>query len=295
MLGKAAAEDIKPFKESDDSEAKTVAWIGPKKVCCCTLEIHGPLQLVFVALALAAIVFLFIEYLRDDGGPDAPRTIAGVLFILVCFYLVYLGKAIYILRAFRREIDKFRGLNQRLKGEIDNLSEQNKEYNAKNVEHENLNRDLSEKIGTLGHVEEKLTMLSADCNGSVQQARVLLERLERNIRLDTVNSVFLFFDRSDRNKNGRVDVEEVDMFVDNLGFLWKHLPAFEPTAMKKAITEQGGLSLDQVHKLVEAMMLDQDAVDAATVANKLETAFRKTQSSLKAADSVEVLTPGQPV
>merc|ERR1719414_2909672 len=134
-------------------------------------------------------------------------------------------------------------------------------------------------------------MLSADCNGSVQQARILLERLERNIRLDTVNSVFLFFDRSDRNKNGRVDVEEVDMFVDNLGFLWKHLPAFQPASLKQAIIEKGGLSLDQVHKLVEAMMLDQEAVDAAALSNKLEAAIKTEPSrpALQDADSAEVL------
>lgn len=293
VIGKSVVGDgLEPFKDHHDvCETKSVAWCGPKKVCCCTVEILGPMQVFFMVMALGAIAFLIAEYVRKDGGPDATRTIQWVLWILVCIYLVWLGKSIYVLRGFRMEIDKFRALNNKMRKEVEDLTAQNHEYAAKNTEHEKLNQDLAAQVNSLGHVEQRLSSLSGDCNGSVKQARQFLDRLERNLRLDTLNSVFQFFDRADRNRDTRVSGEEIDMFVDNLGFLWKHLPSFDPGEMKAAIAEQGGITIDQVHKLVEAMMLDQEAHDAVRLSQKLQKALKRSKSDLEV--SAETIVPGQ--
>jgi len=286
-----AKDGVMPFQDVDDVEAgtKDICWIGPRHIGCCVLEIYGPLQLFFAVLFLAAVVFLIVEYARE--GYDTARTIAGVLFILVCLYLVWLGKAIYILKAFKKEIEKFRSLNKKLKENVQKLETQNKEYEKQNMEHQALNQELGDKIGDLSHVEKQLSVLSAECNGSVQQARQLLERLERNIKLDTVNSVFLFFDRADRDKSGKVDGTEVNLFVDNLGFLWRHLPQFRPEEMKAAILEQGGISLEQVHKLVEAMMLEEEGRNPEALARKLEGVFARTSPRSKDVEDA-ALAPG---
>jgi len=301
MFGRAAAaaaDGVKPFKNDGDGDGdgdgKTGVWIGPKHVCCCVVEIHGPLQLLFFFLAILALVLLIVQYVRF--GFEVVRTIMGVLFIGVCIYLIWLGKAIYILKAFRKEVDKFRSLNKRLKGEVENLAQQNANYDMKNQEHEKLNQDLSGRVEDLAHVEKQLSVLSSECNGSVQQARQLIERLERNIKLDTVNSVFLFFDRADRDRNGKVDGNEVGLFVDNLGFLWKHLPSFDGAQMKASIMESGGLSLDQVHKLVEIMMLDGETSEPEAMAKKLEKVFMKEDASKQDLEASAATTyPGNPL
>jgi hypothetical protein len=261
--------------EANKNSRSSPLW-GPKHVGCCVIEIHGPLQLLFMFLAVVGLGFLIAEFLREDGGPDIFRTISGVLLISVCIYLAYLGKAIYILKAFRGEISLYKSLNRRLKGEIVGMAIQNQIHTAKNDEQRKLNEELSEKIDDLRNLEQRLSMLSTECNGSVVQATQLIERLERNTKLNTSNSIHMFFDQADRNKNGRIDIEEVDSFVESLRFFTDHFAAFKPDVLRAAILKQGGLNLDQVQKLVDSMLLNGD---------------REEQES---ADAVAVLTPREP-
>lgn len=291
--GKSTA--VKPFK--DDPEAgkdkeekgendtpKDLLWCGPKKVGCVVLEIHGPLQLVFIVLALFALFLIIFEACQEDK--TELRIIAPLCFLLVCLYIVWLAKGIYVLKWMRMEIIKFRKLNGELKGQVETMKTQNEEYERRNEEHEKLNTELSSqvkemsgqnatyqqqnaeyeksntdlknKVGELSKVERRLALLTTECNGNVHEAKSLIERLERNVKLDTVNSVFLFFDRTDRDKNGRLDPSEIALFVDNLSFLWKHLPSFDKERMKATLIEQGGMSLEQVHDLVDAMMVEDE-------------------------------------
>mmetsp|Transcript_4951 Transcript_4951/g.6928 ORF Transcript_4951/g.6928 Transcript_4951/m.6928 type:complete len:108 (-) Transcript_4951:27-350(-) len=104
-------------------------------------------------------------------------------------------------------------------------------------------------------------------------------RLERNLQLNTVNSAFLFFDRADTNKDGKIDGDEVAQFVDSLAFLWQHLPHFDPEHMKAAITKQGGISMEQVQKLVDAMMLNMESVDPAELARRVEETLLSTETN----------------
>lgn len=275
---KSAAQDgIQPFKDEDDPESpkegdqENVAWIGPHHVGCCVIEIMGPLQLFFSVMVLVATAFLIIELYRE--GVETLRLIGGILFILVCMYLAYLSKAIYLIKAFRKEIDTFTNLNKQLKGQIQTLETENQEYDAKNKEQGQLNQELSQKIGDLAKVEKQLSVLSTQCHGNIEAAKGLVERLERNLKLDTVNSVFLFFDRADQDKSGCVDGIEIAQFVDSLGFLWQHLPQFDASRMKASIAKQGGLSLEQVHRLVDTMMMAPETDDPATLAEKVEGAL----------------------
>jgi len=256
MAGKSAVIDtVNPFKDcDDDGNGKTTAWIGPKHVGCCVLEINGPLQLLFAFLAFLAFIFLIIEYARSDGGFDWIRTLAGVVFLVVCVYLGWLSKAIYILKAFRKEIDTFRALNRRLKGEVEVMTQENREYAEKNAEQDRHNQSLYDKVKDLSRVQNQLSILNNECKGNVEQAHHFLERLERNINLDTVNSVLLFFDRSDSDKNDCISADEVDKFVHKLNFLWSNVPGFDLEVMKAAIIEAGGLQHKQVPQLVEAML-----------------------------------------
>lgn len=262
--------------ESNKSSRPCTLW-GPKHVGCCVIEIHGPLQLLFMFLAVAGLGFLIAEFLREDGGPDVCRTISGMLLIFVCIYLAYLGKAIYILKAFRGEIALYRALNRRLKGEIVGMAIQNQIHTAKNDEQRKLNEELSEKIDDLRNLEQRLSMLSTECNGSVLQATQLIERIERNTKLNTSNSIHLLFDHADRNKNGRIDIEEVDSFVQSLRFFTDHFAAFKPDVLRAAILKQGGLNLDQVQKLVDSMLLNGELEEQ------------------ESADAVAVLTPREPI
>mmetsp|Transcript_102652 Transcript_102652/g.203782 ORF Transcript_102652/g.203782 Transcript_102652/m.203782 type:complete len:295 (-) Transcript_102652:58-942(-) len=253
------------------------AWIGPKHIGCCVIEIHGPLQLLFMFLAVTAVGFLIAEFLREDGGLDAVRTISGMLFIFVCIYLTYLGKALYIVKAFRREIVEYKVLNRRFKGEVVGMAIQNQSYIEHNFEHRKLNTELSEKVGDLTNLEQQFSMLSTECNGSVVQATQLIERIERNTKLNTSNLVHLFFGHADKNQNGRIDAEEVDSFVESLRFFSSYFATFKPEALKAAILEQGGLSLDQVQKLVDSMLPDgeleeQEDADAVAVTTPRNTA-----------------------
>jgi len=277
MAGKSAVMDtVKPFKDcDDDGDGKTTAWIGPTHVGCCVLEINGPLQLLFAFLACLAFIFLIVEYFRSDGGFDWIRTIAGVVFIVVCVYLGWLSRAIYILKAFRKEIDTFRALNRRLKGEVEVMTEENREYAEKNAEQEKHNRTLYDKVNDLSRVQGQLSILNNECKGNVEQAHLFLERLERNIKLDTVNSVVLFLDRSDSDKNSCISVDEVDQFAHKLNFLFSNVPGFDLEVMKAAIIEGGGLSLKQVPQLVEAMLLeDIGEGPPASLARRLQIALQ---------------------
>jgi len=276
MVGKSAVADtVKPFKDTDDGDAKTTAWIGPYHVGCCILEINGPLQLLFAFLALLALIFLVVEYVRTDGGFDYIRTISGVIFLVVCVYLGWLSKAIYILKAFRKEIDTFRALNKRLRGEVDVMTQENREYASKNAEQDKHNQSLHDKVQDLSRVGGQLSILNNECKGNVEQAHQFLERLERNVKLDTVNSVLLFFDRSDSDKNDLISVDEVGNFVHKLNFLWSGVPGIDLEVVKAAIIEEGGLTLKQVHPLVEAMLLeDTGEGPPPSLARRLEVAFK---------------------
>jgi len=277
MAGRSAVMDtVKPFKGcDDDGDAKAAAWIGPKHVGCCVLEINGPLQLLFAFLAFLAFIFLIVEYVRSDGGFDWIRTIAGVVFIVVCVYLGWLSKAIYILKAFRKEIDNFRALNKRLKCQVEVMTEENREYAEKNADQKKYNQSLQDKVQDLSRVQGQLSILNNECKGNVEQAHQFLERLERNMKLDTVNSVLLFFDRSDTDKNGCISVDEVNKFVHQLSFLWSGVPGFDIEVVKAAIIEAGGLSLNQVSQLVEAMLLEDTGEGPPTsLARRLEMAFQ---------------------
>mmetsp|Transcript_107581 Transcript_107581/g.261165 ORF Transcript_107581/g.261165 Transcript_107581/m.261165 type:complete len:281 (+) Transcript_107581:48-890(+) len=277
-LGLAPKGGVKPFKDAEEGEDEVeVAWVGPFHAGCCVVELHGPLQILFAFLGAVAVVFVIIELWRE--GYDTLRILGGVVFLLVCLYLVWLSKAIYLIKAFRKEIDKFRGLNEQLGGEVQKLQAENQSYDIKNRDQARLNTELSDKVSDLSRVEQQLSVLSAECQGSVQQARQVVERLERNLQLNTVNSAFLFFDRADTNKNGKIDGDEVSQFVDSLAFLWQHLPHFDPERMKAAIIKQGGISMEQVQKLVDAMMLDMESVDPAELAKRVEDALVVTETN----------------
>jgi len=283
VMGQATQEDdtedpspgwAKRPSDSTNESIPNPAWIGPMHVGCCVVEILGPMQLLCVVLAFVAAIFLIAEYIREDGGPDVARTIAGLLFIFVCIYLVHLVKSIYLLKALRREVSRFRNLNRRLKGEVEDVALQNREYTAKNEDHRQLNEQLSGKIGDLEHVQQQLFVLSMECDGNVIKATQLVERLERNTKLNTSNSIHLFFGHADRNKNGRIDVEEVDTFVDSLCFFKGHFPAFEPDNIRQALIEQGGMSMDQIRNLVDSMMPDaaspsNSAVDGCSLSTEM--------------------------
>lgn len=275
MAGRSAVQDtVRPFKDTEDGDTKTTAWIGPKHVGCCVLEINGPLQLVFGFVAFLAFIFLIVEWVRSDGGFDAIRTIAGIIFLVVCLYLGWISRAIYILKAFRKEIDTFRALNKRLRGEVEQMTEANQEYAAKNAEQDKHNQSLHDKVQDLSRVEGQLAVLNSECKGNVEQANQFLERLERNIKLDTVNSVLLFFDRADIDKSDSISVDEVGKFVHQLNFLWNGVSGIDLEVVKAAIIEGGGLSLKQVRPLVEAMLAeDTGEGPPPSLARRLEIAF----------------------
>mmetsp|Transcript_64193 Transcript_64193/g.187833 ORF Transcript_64193/g.187833 Transcript_64193/m.187833 type:complete len:283 (-) Transcript_64193:419-1267(-) len=271
---------VEPFKDSEEGKEEAeeeTAWIGPFHAGCCVVELFGPLQILFALLAVVALIFIIVELLRE--GYDTLRFIGGLVFVLVCAYLVWLSKAIYLIKAFHKEVEKFRNLNQELEGEVQKLQGENQSYDGKNKEQARLTAELAGKVDDLSQVERQLGVLAAQCQGSIQQARQFLERLERNLRLNTVNSAFLFFDRADMDKSGKVDGEEVALFVDSLAFLWQHLPHFDPERMKAAIIKQGGISMEQVQKLVDAMMLDMESVDPAELAKRVEDALVVTETN----------------
>jgi len=119
-----------------------------------------------------------------------------------------------------------------------------------------LNQELSGKIGDLENLEQQLGVLKWNCDGNVIQATQLIERLERNTKLNTSNSIHLFFSYADKNKNGRIDVDEVDAFVDSIRCFKDHFPAFESEKVRRNLTEQGGMSEDHIRGFVETMMPD---------------------------------------
>jgi len=276
--GSAAVDTVRPSKDCDDGDVKTTAWIGPTHVGCCVLVVTGPLQLLFVFFALVAFIFLLIECARS-GGFDWTRTIAGVTCIAVCVYLGWLSKTLYILEAFQKEIKTFRALNRRLRGEVEAMTQENREYAEKNAEQDKNNRSLQGKVQDLARVGGQLSILNNECKGNVEQAHQFLERLGRNIKLDTVNSVLLFFDRSDSDKNDCINVDEVGKFVHRLNFLWSGVPGVDLEVMKAAIIEEGGLSLKQVHPLVEAMLLEDTGDGPPTsLARRLQVAFKGAEA-----------------
>lgn len=376
------------------SSSTDVLWWGPHHLGCFVLELHGPLQLLVLGLALVAFLLLVIQLSTDHE--DVLHAISAVGFFAVSVYLAWMSKAMYVLKHFRKQIVRFRELNKDLAVRIEDLSEQNVTYEHRNLEHgrlncehealntglkaevaelatqndllqhrnaqfeqqnhelnvlnlkfkkqlgdladetsaytdqnqkhreqvacleglndklsveleelqaqskiyqqqnasyERLNQDLFEtnadlkaqvavvasqngafrgenaqyktqnkllldNVKDLQRVEAQLAVFTRQCHGSVSEARVLLERLERDLRLNTVNTVFLFFDRADLNRNGKIDPEEVPLFVNNLSFLWRHLPCFDQDQLQTRLVRQGGVTLEQVHELVNSMMME---------------------------------------
>jgi len=264
-------EAVTPFDDGEEEEVKVpgVALLGPYHVGLCVVEIIGPLQVVFAVLALAALIFLLVEWIRE--GLDVLRTAVGVAFALLCLYLVWLSKSIYLLRAFRKEIDRYSLNNRELQGEVAQLEDHNRSHEANNREQERLQAELSDRVSDLFQLERLLGVFSQECKGSVLLARQSLERLERNVKLDSVNSALLLFTRANRDGDGKVSGGEVFKFVDSLSFLWSHLPHFEAERMRATIAKRGRLAPEDVPKLVDGMMSELESGDPAAPARKLET------------------------
>mmetsp|Transcript_127217 Transcript_127217/g.223941 ORF Transcript_127217/g.223941 Transcript_127217/m.223941 type:complete len:434 (+) Transcript_127217:59-1360(+) len=330
---------VKDLPDEDKPASADETWCGPYRVGPLVFELYGPLQGLFVILTLVALVLLIIEVARDDRDPL--RIAVAAFLVLTLVYLVWLGKSLYVLKRFQKQITTFKTLNRQLNGQVQELEGQNDEYKKKNEEHSKLNtqlrsevedlsaqndnyiqqnkkhqqlngelaatadklkgdvenltaqgetykkqnqrheeniHQLEEQVDDLKHVENQLTLLSQECNGSVQQARGLLERLERNLRLDTVNTVFLFFDRIDKDKSGKLDPSEISLFVDNLSFLWKHLPNFDKEELKAQLIDQGGITMEQCHTLVEGMLAEEDEKAPEKMEERLGRSFGRTQS-----------------
>lgn len=180
-----------------------------------------------------------------------------------------------------------------LRQRVDVLGVTNVRFSQENTEHQRLNGDLTQQVDDFQVLEKRLAQLAKDCGGSTEEATSLMEKLERNVRLDTVNTVFQFFDRQDRNRDGKIDDDEIDMFVDSLSMLWRQLPSWDPEQMKESIREQGGLNLDQVHTLVEAMMLEEDVRKAEDLEEKMRERFPPTPTGSNAGFDA-TMRPGEP-
>lgn len=258
---------VKTFSDAEDG-VQCTAWAGPFHAGLCTVEILGPLQVVFACLAALAAAFLVIEYWRD--GIDAFRFAHGSVLLAACGYLAWLAKHIYVIKAFRKEVETFESLNGNLRSELHRLEIASKYHTANNQAQAQLNLDLSQRVLDLIGVERKLLVLSRNCAGSVMQARKALQRLERNLKLNTLNSAVLLFDRADADRNGRVDGEDAVQFIDSLAFLWSHLPSFDSKLLTSTMLSQGGVSIGQVHGLIDVIMKDVESIDPVQLARALE-------------------------
>lgn len=248
--GKDPADGSTPPDGGDGKDGKKdrspePLWFGPKEVGPIVIELHGPMQLVFWFLTAVAIGGMCIECIRGKKNWWGLGFVGHVGFFLCAAYLSWIGKAIYILKMFRREIERLKACNE--------------EYEKQNKEHAKLNGELQDKINDLGKVEDQLKILANECAGSVEAAKALLTKLEGSVKLNCVSAIFVFFDKADRNSNGKIDESEVDLFVQNLSFLFSHLPQFNKDDMKATLKAQGGISLEQVNDLVNAIMVADDA------------------------------------
>lgn len=165
-------------------------------------------------------------------------------------------------------------LNTSLTTQVRDLLSEGEVYKEQNAKHQLQIAALTDKVEDLGCVEKQLGVLANECNGSVVQARSVLERLERDLRLNTANTAFLFFDRIDRKKSGKLANKEVSLFVDNLSFLWRHLPTFNKEKLKVKLTAQGGISLEQVSELVDEMLVEEDTYNRDHLAKQLRRSSR---------------------
>jgi len=224
----------------------------------------------------------------DEESPsDVARILTAACFLAAAAYLTWIGKGIYIMKWIRLEVVKLMGLNKKLEASIDELVLQSTEFKDNNAEHGRLNQEMAQQldelhgqqdtlalqnmegqkinkvltaqVAELKQVEHMLETLALECSAGVDEVRGLLSRLEKDVRIDTVNTVIQFFDRTDRNKNGKIDPEEINLFVDNLSMLWKHLPGYNKDKMKAAIVEQAGVTMEQLNEmLVEALRVEDD-------------------------------------
>lgn len=157
--------------------------------------------------------------------------------------------------------------------QMEDLTQQNETYAEQNVEQQRVNEELATQVGEYKILERRLALLASDCGDNVEQARFVIERLERNLRLGTLNTIFMFFERSDTNSDGQISEDEVDDFVDYLTNLWRHLPFWDPEMVRRAIISQGGLSRAQLRLLVEAMMMEEDVRNALEFERRLRDCF----------------------
>lgn len=319
---------VLPFdNKTADNVEKQALWYGPKHLGFFVLELYGPMQLLFWCLSILALVLLIIEISKqsEDEGIDFHRFSTAVGCFVFASLLGWFSKALYILRLFRIEICNFRRLNKDLEAQVEGLTkniqelgQENDKYKTENGRHEELNKTLSERLAEheaqnrmqeelnsklnaeveelqgsvkdLKHVEDQLLLLSNECAGSVEQARGLLDRLERNLKLDTVNTVFLFFDRCDRNHDGKIDTTELDVFVDNLSHLWKHVDGFDKGKLKESLIEQGGISLEQAHTLVDSIMLGERPENQKKLAESFSPRALAKELSLAMAENEEPIS-----
>jgi len=242
---------VLPFKHQDADVADKQLWFGPTHIGCFVLEIYGPMQLLLWALILPAMVFLGLEIDKQskEDFVDYHRYSTAIGCLAFAILLCPFAKNLYIIKLLRLEILNFRKLNRALQSQVEeftkqvgDLAKENDTYKTANSHHAELNAELrqqfekqqrectrQEEINTklshevsdlkatvsdLQRVEKQLLLLSNECAGSVEQARGLLTRLERNLKLDTVNTVFLFFDRCDRDRDGKIDASELDLFFE---------------------------------------------------------------------------------
>mmetsp|Transcript_88282 Transcript_88282/g.248591 ORF Transcript_88282/g.248591 Transcript_88282/m.248591 type:complete len:376 (-) Transcript_88282:57-1184(-) len=285
---------VRPFgSDYEVDQVDKELWFGPKQFGCCMIEVFGPLQIFFWLVSVVAFVVLVVEIAKQTGDEiiDLHRYLASIGFFVVAIALGWFAKLLYILKIFRAEIGRCKHLNARLEGDLtclelqsakfeeenlryqnlnDELRTENEHFRTENDRHARLNHEASKNITSLAakvvdlqHVERQLAILSKECAGSVQQARSILDRLERNTKLGTVNTIFLFFDRCDTNKDGLIDEHELELFVEHIDNLFKHLEGWNRDTMKSNLLEKGGLTISQVHTLVDIIMLEDKAAEKA--------------------------------
>jgi len=153
----------------------------------------------------------------------------------------------------RRMNSEVLATNQKLKVQVTELFQINDNFKEQNAKHQELISRLQDKVNDFSRVENQLKLLSTECNGSVGQLRSLLDRFERNLRLDSTNTVLQFFDRADINRNKRIDPEEVPVFVDNLAVLWQHVPGFDQEKLKQSLLDRGGVDLQDIRGLIDSV------------------------------------------
>eukprot|EP00401_Gymnodinium_catenatum_P062345 CAMPEP_0117475706 /NCGR_PEP_ID=MMETSP0784-20121206/9933_1 /TAXON_ID=39447 /ORGANISM="" /LENGTH=627 /DNA_ID=CAMNT_0005269961 /DNA_START=28 /DNA_END=1911 /DNA_ORIENTATION=+ len=220
MSGKAwSKKDGKDGKDADDEEALQPLCTFPLPTCklgpCSFGPVHvwGFWHLAFL-LTVPVSLGLLIAVITTGEILNIVWACLGTLFAIA---LAGAGRLLEVLRVLRKQVKQLR---------------------AENAHYQELNEDLAVKVNDLAELQVGFEKFQALCGCNVGKARALIAKSNTKIKMQGTAVVTQLFKAADKNKNMKIEPDEVDGFVRSIELVFRSLPNFDSTPIRQKLEEE---------------------------------------------------------